>query len=194
VSDMSLRLCPRCDTRRPVSDFYRDKSRPSGLHVYCTPCNKQACKGRTPIGVDRSTYWSWRAMISRCHCKSHTAYGFYGGRGISVCDEWRHDINTFIVDMGNRPSRSHTIDRIDVNGNYEPGNCRWATKKEQSNNTRKTITVTLLGVTKPLRRWCEEMGLNPRTIASRISNYKWDPVRALTEPVHVKFRKINVGH
>lgn len=99
---------------------------------------KLKCK-RTP------TYNSWRCMKERCYCEGHKWFGSYGGRGIKVCDRWlgKHGFNNFLADLGERPGPSITLDRIDVNGNYElhgPDGklqCKWATKSEQRNNIRK---------------------------------------------------------
>jgi hypothetical protein len=81
-------------------------------------------------------YLSWGGMIQRCGNPKATGYEFYGGRGIRVCPRWRESFPNFLADMGPRPSVACSIDRIDVDGNYEPGNCRWATKSEQNSNRR----------------------------------------------------------
>ena len=81
------------------------------------------------------TYVSWRAMRSRCRTKSNASYPSYGGRGIKVCERWQEFLN-FLEDMGERPSLDHSIDRIDPDGDYEPGNCRWLIKAEQDARRR----------------------------------------------------------
>ena len=84
-----------------------------------------------------SEYNSWRGMKKRCYQQSHKSFINYGGRGIKVCDRWLNSFENFYEDMGNKPSLKHSIDRIDVNGDYEPNNCRWATHSEQNLNKRK---------------------------------------------------------
>lgn len=86
---------------------------------------------------DSSEYKSWRAMKSRCLNPRDKVYSYYGGRGILVCERWRISFDNFLVDMGLKPSRDYTIDRLNVNGNYEKENCIWATRLEQSLNRRK---------------------------------------------------------
>lgn len=83
-----------------------------------------------------STYSSWANMLTRCYNKNYHSYQHYGGRGIIVCEEWRKSFDNFLKDMGEKPSKSFTLDRVDPFGNYEPSNCRWATKAEQSRNRR----------------------------------------------------------
>ena len=82
-------------------------------------------------------YRAWIAMKGRCYNPATTRFAYYGGRGVSVCDRWRHSFSDFLADMGPRPSPDHSVDRIDANGHYEPTNCRWATRAEQHANMRK---------------------------------------------------------
>lgn len=89
--------------------------------------------------INTSEYKSWCSMKERCYNVNNKKYKDYGGRGITICDMWLNSFENFYADMGAKPSESHSIDRIDVNGNYEPNNCRWATKKQQSNNKRNNI-------------------------------------------------------
>jgi hypothetical protein len=96
---------------------------------------------------DRPEYAVWCTMKQRCGNPRATNYASYGGRGIRVCDRWVRSFADFIEDMGSRPSSDHSIDRIDTNGNYEPGNCRWATRSEQQQNQRKSFAVRGLSQT-----------------------------------------------
>lgn len=111
-------------------------------------------------------YISWFQMLQRClnpRCKS---YKSYGGRGIKVCHEWKKFEN-FYRDMGDKPSLKHTLERKDNNGNYEKTNCRWATQKEQNNNRRSTIFITINGQINSLKFWVEKAGLNYKNFHER---------------------------
>ncbi len=98
---------------------------------------EQVVKAQTTHGMSHSPeYNSWLSMIHRCYTKDSISYQWYGARGITVCDSWREAFENFYEDMGTRP-KNMTLDRLNNYENYEPGNCRWATKKEQTNNRRK---------------------------------------------------------
>jgi hypothetical protein len=120
-------------------------------------------------------------MLSRCYNPHHDAWNNYGGRGIEVAERWlgRGGFASFAADMGKRPSIHHTLDRIDVNGPYAPGNCRWATKREQCRNTRYNRRITYDGVTMNLCEWSEVTGLKRTTISARLS-HGWTVEDALT--------------
>lgn len=110
-------------------------------------------------------------MIGRCCVSSHGAtYANYGGRGIKVCDRWLNSFEAFVQDMGERPTPKHSIDRINNDGHYEPGNCRWATSKQQANNKRNNRLLTVNGVTKSLQEWSRESGLKLSTLWNRIAS------------------------
>lgn len=106
----------------------------------------------------------WRNLITRCHNPRHKSFRYYGGRGIRVCDRWRESFVAFLEDMGPRPSPEMTIDRIDNDRGYEPGNCRWATAEEQQNNCRKTIRIYYDGKLQPLRPLCRRLGLSHKAV------------------------------
>lgn len=138
------------------------------------------------------TYNIWCAMKERCNTMSVAGYKNYGGRGIIVCDRWLHSFENFLEDMGECPSKNHSIDRIDINGNYEPSNCRWATTKEQGNNTRRNVRIEHNGEMKTISEVSDIVGLPYRTIYYRIFAYGWTPDRAVSTPVNVKYhRKTN---
>ena len=126
-------------------------------------------------------YITWRAMINRCTNPNSDGFPQYGGRGIKVCDRWAKFEN-FLADMGDRPGGC-TIDRIDVNGDYTPNNCRWAVADTQNNNRRNTLHLTHNGVTKPLQHWAREIGMAPRTLRSRIFVQGWSVDSAITKPI-----------
>ena len=128
----------------------------------------------------RPTFMVWRHMRERCEKPKHKSFANYGGRGISVCERWR-DFGAFFNDMGPVPPGG-TIERIDNEGNYEPGNCRWATAKEQANNRRSNRLVTFMGETKTLMQWAESAGLSFDTFDRRLS-LGWSMEDALSKPL-----------
>ncbi len=133
----------------------------------------------------------WLNMRRRCYYQKHHRHSDYGGRGIAVCERWRNSFGNFLADMGPKPSPRHTLERIDNDGNYEPGNCRWATPKEQSNNTRRNRTLTLNGRAMHLHQWAKELGIGRRTIAARIDVYGWTVEQALTTPAGPRFGSLS---
>lgn len=120
-------------------------------------------------------YYTWQSAKSRCYQPSHPAYRLYGARGIRMCDAWLNNYEAFLQDVGRRPGRGYSLDRINVNGDYEPGNCRWVTAREQSNNRRCTTRVD--GV--PLSIAVERAGLKYNTVRTRMKR-GWSVGRALT--------------
>lgn len=113
-------------------------------------------------------YVSWDHMIGRCHRPNHTRYPYYGAKGVIVCGRWRNSYADFFTDMGKAPSKKHTLDRYpNKKGNYEPGNVRWATPKQQARNTNKNVFITHNGETLCAAEWAERLGLWPSTILNR---------------------------
>jgi len=125
---------------------------------------------------------TWINMKQRCQNPKSTHYQNYGGRGIRVCERWDRDFLAFVADMGERPSQNHTLDRIENNGDYEPTNCRWATRAEQGRNKRNNHLVTYQGVTKPTSAWAEQMGISGTLLRKRLE-IGWSSERALTQTV-----------
>lgn len=124
-------------------------------------------------------YKIWQDMKCRCNDITHK---YYGGRGIAVCDEWKNDFQAFYDwSMANGYNDNLTIDRVDVNGNYEPNNCRWANAKQQARNRSNTKYITYKGDTKTLAEWCDTLNINYFTAYHRIYKYGWSIERALEE-------------
>ena len=124
------------------------------------------------------TYNSWRGMISRCTLKTDVAFKYYGGKGVSVCDAWL-SFAGFLQDMVERPSREYSIERVDVDGDYCPENCTWATRAAQARNNSKNHLLTAFGKTLCVAAWAEELGCKPSLIYNRI--YRgWPPERSVS--------------
>lgn len=122
----------------------------------------------------------WRNVMSRCYNSNKPDYKYYGGRSIAVCSEWKDDFMSFYNwAMVNGYNDTLTIDRIDVNGNYSPDNCRWTTMKQQSRNRRNIKQYNINGKTHCLSEWCEILGLKFSKIRNRIYSYHWTIEQAL---------------
>ena len=138
---------------------------------------------------DKPWYSSYRSMMDRCYREKAANYNRYGGRGITVCQEW-HNIETFekwTLESGYEPGM--TIDRIDTNGNYEPSNCRWATHKQQANNRRNNVLVTIDGVTKTLAEWADFSGISHSTMNDRYFCKGYRGVALLHKAEDTRFKK-----
>ena len=123
-------------------------------------------------------------MIQRCEDNLNSHYKYYGGRGIRVCHKWRSSYSAFLNDMGRRPSNKHSIDRYpDNNGNYEPGNCRWATPCEQSANRRNVIRATIGNLTLSVAEWCRRLRIVAAETAYYRIRHEWTPEKAVSTKV-----------
>lgn len=160
------KLIGRCECGLVRSTLYAPnlksgKSRSCGC-LAREEASKRSIHGRTGT----KEYWVWKEMIYRCTSKWHKNYNLYGGRGISVCREW-YDIEKFISDMGPKPSVMHSLERVDNNKGYSKENCIWATKSEQSRNTRRTKIVNVGGEAMCAKDACEASGISYTTFRSR---------------------------
>lgn len=144
---------------------------------------------RSALGIQQLThqgpppspeYFIWHTMKTRCSSPGNKRYERYGGRGITVCERWQ-TFDNFLADMGYRPSPKHSIDRINNDGNYEPGNCRWATWQEQAVNKSDTRLLTYKGETLPMAEWARRIGLPPNTLSYRI-RHGWPVDKAIETP------------
>jgi hypothetical protein len=130
-------------------------------------------------------FWVWCAMRYRCLKPTDPGYKNYGGRGISVCNQWAKSFKQFLLDMGPRPSSKHSIERIDNDGNYEPNNCHWGTRRQQNSNRRNCIYVVIDGKRMTLKEACRQRGLKYRAVHKRIMDRGWSAERALSTPIGI---------
>jgi hypothetical protein len=137
------------------------------------------------------TFSSWQSMLHRCYTPSAPDYPRYGGRGIVVCERWQESFEAFYADMGLRPPGT-TLDRKDVNGNYEPENCRWATLTEQSNNKRNSRLLTFQGETLTATQWARRLGWSKGIILGRLYA-GWTVEKTLTTPLRKRKPKTRRG-
>lgn len=149
-----------------------------GLIKSCGCLNRQPITGPTNYRHGHTanrkptrTFQSWCNMIQRCTNPNASMYHMYGARGVTVCKRWRADFRNFLADMGECPN-GRTLDRYpNFAGNYEPGNCRWATPKQQANNTRRTHRITFNGRTRTLAGWATHLGVKASTVLYRLKHW-----------------------
>lgn len=150
----------------------------SGRSTSCGCARDAKTAGRNKVLMrkhgarDTTEYRIWVGIKTRCFNKSAYEYPRYGGRGITMHPAWVSDFSQFLADVGRRPTGSYTLDRRDNNGNYEPNNVRWATKKEQANNMRSNLLITHGGRTQTLSQWADETGIAYETLRWRHKNGK----------------------
>lgn len=176
-------LCS-CGKRKRI----REDHIKSGMSKSCGCLTIEASISKATHGMCRRSgagrspeFITWSGMRDRCSNKNNPAYGRYGGRGIVVCKRWE-SFSAFISDMGLKPSKLHTIERINNSIGYFPSNCKWATKKDQANNRRSNLKLTLDGVTKTAAQWGEVVGIPPATLVAR-KRYGWTDSKALQTPL-----------
>lgn len=140
-------------------------------------------KKRTKHGLAKTAeYKIWNGIVARCHNQNLACFSRYGGRGITICDEWRNDFSAFLRDMGPRPSKFHSIDRRNNSQGYCKDNCYWATATEQSRNTRRNRRITAFGETKTMAEWSHQFGIPQSTLRRRLTN-GWRADDAISTPV-----------
>lgn len=174
----------KCGTERRISSG----SLGAGGTLSCGCDNKKTFAERSVThGMSKHPmYLAWCRIKDRCYNRRHTYYPRYGGRGIGLCERWM-DFTKFYSDNIQSWRAGLTIERIDNNGQYEPDNCRWATRAEQSRNRSNTVLMTLGDVTQPLSVWSEFVGIPQNTLRTR-KRAGWSDEKALTTPHVVSSR------
>lgn len=169
-----------CGNQRSVSgkNLKSNNSKSCG----CSQRESTSKRSRKHCLTNSDEYIAWANMIQRCTNKNNNHYKNYGGRGIMICKKWKESFENFYADMGEKPSKGHSIDRINVNGNYEPSNCRWATRKEQNRNQRTNRWINVEGCVKTVSEWSERAGVRKDTIYLRL-NAGWSEYEAVMMPV-----------
>ena len=127
-------------------------------------------------------YKTWECMKERCYNITNTAYKDYGGRGIKILPKWKNNFMAFFNYIGPKPSKKHSIDRIDNNAGYFPGNVKWSTQREQTNNTRRSHFIVINEWKLTIAQWARFVGINPLTLCTRIHR-GWPVVKAVFYPV-----------
>lgn len=156
-----------CGTERVRSSrHFRSGSRSCG----CTHTKHGHMRRTNGVAVGSPTYRSWQGMIMRCHNPQRKCFEYYGARGITVCEQW-HDFKNFLSDMGQRPE-GLSLERINNDGNYEPNNCKWATRLEQTNNKRGNVVICRANRSMTVSQWADHLGMD---------KLKWRQVKKTVE-------------
>jgi hypothetical protein len=170
-----------CDCGKTTTSRCHDLVRGNSTSCGCLNAENRL-KGVTKHGMSYTRqYGIWHALFDRCYRPACPGYKDYGARGITICDRWKESFENFWEDMKDGYADDLTIERKDSNGNYEPSNCRWATRMEQQNNRRSNRRYTALGFTGTAAEWGRRVGLPKETIISRIKG-GWSVEKAVTEP------------
>lgn len=169
-----------CGVERPVIVYHLRAGRSQSCG--CHKDDSKTTHGQARMTETTPEYRAWVEMRRRCRDTNHRGRRQYVQRGIRVCKEWDESFEAFFSHVGKRPSPEHSIDRINNDGNYEPGNVRWATRMEQQRNRRTMIVLTLNGVSRCAAEWATITGIAEATIRARKAR-GWNDERALTEPV-----------
>lgn len=148
----------------------------------CYQRERASAATSTHRDVGTAEYRAWVNMKTRCTNPNYYLFADYGGRGISVCVAWRDSFETFLADMGRRPTDQHYLDRIDPNGNYEPTNCRWAELLTHARNKRSVRQITIGERTLTIPEWSAVSGVRKKTIWRRLKKDGWDPCDAVFLP------------
>ena len=148
----------------------------------CYNAEVSGARKRTHGKSRTKVYGAWCKMKERCYKPNTLEFEHYGERGIIICDRWLESFENFLADMGEPPTPKHSIDRIDNDGNYEPGNCKWSTSTQQTLNYRRNLLITYRGQTKPLKMWTDELNLDYSKILQRIRTLGWSAERAFYRP------------
>lgn len=170
-----------------VQRLKRGITKSCGCYGRAVVAERSRKHGHSAGGKRTPEYAAWKDAKARCYIKSVNNYDNYGGRGIRMCQRWLDSFDNFLEDMGQRPSISHSLDRIDVDGNYEPGNCRWADLRTQSNNKRNNLVFTYKGKKYTCAEAAAEFGFKPHTLAKRI-NSGWPINVAIETPLRAGYR------
>lgn len=163
--------------------FFTSKYGPWVKKVLVTEVAEATGVAELPVAITQRSYQPeyriWMNMRRRCSDPRNQGFHSYTNRA-KVCPEWETSFDQFFADMGSRPTPNHSLDRVNNEGDYEPGNVRWATAKEQARNTSKTRFVTAQGQTKPLTQWAEELGISAPALEYRLKH--WDADTAVSRP------------